>query len=114
VTATTDSAHIVEIAIGNAIVDIVRGRDIPLLEVRPELHLVHDLGFDSLDLARLVAELEIALGVDPFQYVSATAVQTVGDVCVAYRRHLSAPAPVSRRDRESTVEAMRGCGTAQR
>lgn len=49
--------------------------------------LVDDLGFESLDLALAVAELEARLGVDPFA-TDATigAVRTVGDFVAIYRR----------------------------
>ena len=44
------------------------------------------LGLSSLDLALLVAELEIELGVDPFaKLVSITSVRTVDDLVRAYR-----------------------------
>jgi acyl carrier protein len=45
------------------------------------------LGFSSLDLAFLVAELEVELGVDPFaKLVSITSVRSVDDLVQAYRR----------------------------
>ena len=44
------------------------------------------LGLSSLDLALLVAELEIKLGVDPFaKLISITSVRTVDDLVRAYR-----------------------------
>jgi len=44
-----------------------------------------DLGFDSLDLAQLVAGLELSLGVDPFaEQVAVARVVTLGDLCRAY------------------------------
>jgi acyl carrier protein len=44
------------------------------------------LGLSSLDLACLIAELEIELGVDPFaKLVSITSVRTVDDLVRAYR-----------------------------
>lgn len=49
--------------------------------------LGNDLGLTSLDLAQLVASLEINLGADPFQeLVPITSVRTVGDVCHAFER----------------------------
>jgi acyl carrier protein len=46
-----------------------------------------DLGLGSLDLARLVAVLEIRLGVDPFgAEANLGDMRTVGDLCLAYRR----------------------------
>jgi acyl carrier protein len=45
------------------------------------------LGLSSLDLAFLVAELEVELGVDPFaKLVSITSVRSVDDLVRAYRR----------------------------
>ena len=45
------------------------------------------LGLSSLDLAFLVAELEAALGVDPFaKLVSITSVRSVGDLVRAYQK----------------------------
>lgn len=52
--------------------------------------LGNDLGLTSLDLAQLVASLEISLGADPFQdLVPITSVRTVGDVCHAFERFFS-------------------------
>jgi acyl carrier protein len=45
------------------------------------------LGLSSLDLAFLVAELEVRLGVDPFiKLVSITSVRSVGDLVRAYQQ----------------------------
>lgn len=38
----------------------------PQQEVLPDSHLVHDLGFVSLDIAQLLAMMEGELGIDPF------------------------------------------------
>jgi acyl carrier protein len=49
--------------------------------------LVDDLGFESLDLATAVAQLEAELGVDPFATeATITSVRTVGDFVAVYRR----------------------------
>ena len=54
-------------------------------EVRGDQGLVEDLGLKSLDLARIVAKLDIELGVDPFsETVAITSIRTVGDLCRAY------------------------------
>jgi acyl carrier protein len=56
-------------------------------EVRGEQGLVEDLGLKSLDLARIVAKLDIELGVDPFsETVAITSIRTVGDLCEAYEQ----------------------------
>jgi acyl carrier protein len=55
-----------------------------------ELHdgqaLVDDLGIDSMDLAVIVATLELRTRCDPFaERVSIARVRTVGDLCRAYQ-----------------------------
>lgn len=54
--------------------------------VRPEHVFTTDLGFESLDVAQLVATLELELGVDPFATTAVSGVRTVADLCAAYRR----------------------------
>jgi hypothetical protein len=64
---------------------------LPALEKRHTL--TYDLGLRSLDLAQLVATLEIELRADPFaRLVPITSVRTVGDVCDAYGLCFEAPA----------------------
>lgn len=49
-----------------------------------------DLGFSSLDLAKLVAVLELKIGVDPFaKLVPITSIRTVSDLCNAYQKCFS-------------------------
>ena len=63
---------------------------IPVDTLRDESRLVDDLGLKSLDLARVVAKLELTLGVDPFaRLVPITSIRTVGDLCAAYAKCLS-------------------------
>ena len=51
----------------------------------PESNLVSDLGFESLDLAEIVALLELHFGFDPFtDQIAITDVHTVQDLCDAY------------------------------
>src|SRR5260370_33755702 len=58
------------------------------------------LGLSSLDLAFIVAELEVALGVDPFaKLVSITSIQSVGDLVSAYRKALFPEAETVRQDK---------------
>lgn len=66
-----------------------RGLEVPT-ELRADAELVDDLGFSSLTVAALVANLEEALGVDPFQEdeVMITDVRTVGDLRAVYERRL--------------------------
>ncbi|MGZ8245045.1 hypothetical protein [Methylomagnum sp.] len=55
------------------------------VELDDGLNLVHDLGFASLDLAQLVAILEMELDFDPFsEGASIEELKTVGDVCRVY------------------------------
>ena len=59
------------------------GRTLPPLERHHTL--TYDLGLRSLDLAQLVATLEMLLGVDPFaRLVPITNIRTVRDLCDAY------------------------------
>lgn len=49
--------------------------------------IVKDLGFTSLDVAELVAVLEMELDVDPFSNgVSLMEVRTYGDFCAVYEK----------------------------
>jgi acyl carrier protein len=60
-----------------------RGR--VLDSIRGESSLVRDLGFESLDLARIIAILYMKLQADPFsRLVPITSVRTVGDLQAAY------------------------------
>jgi acyl carrier protein len=69
---------------------VAEEESIPVDTLRDESRLVDDLGLKSLDLARVVAKLELTLGVDPFaQLVPITSIRTVGDLCAAYARCLS-------------------------
>jgi acyl carrier protein len=65
-------------------------KDLPKREIAAEDRLNADLGLTSLDLAILVAALEMKLQVDPFQeLVPITSVRTVGDLEGAYVRFFS-------------------------
>jgi len=55
------------------------------VEVTLESKIVHDLGFRSLDIAQLVAMLEIEYEKDPFAEGAALSeVITIGDLCRLY------------------------------
>jgi acyl carrier protein len=57
--------------------------------VEPHHRLAGDLGLASLDVAELVAVLEMTLGVDPFAAGASIAdVRTVGDLAALYQRAL--------------------------
>ncbi|MCB0193850.1 MAG: acyl carrier protein [Anaerolineae bacterium] len=70
--------------------DVIRAvaqeESIELVDLHDAQRLVDDIGLKSLDLARILAILELKLGVDPFSsnLVSITDVRTVGDLCAAY------------------------------
>ena len=76
-------------ALRETIVDIINkvrtdsGRE--AIDPKDDEALVGDIGLDSLDLAQLVAELEHAIGVDPFRDGSATA-RTLGELVGVYEK----------------------------
>src|ERR1700759_5586112 len=65
-------------------------KDLPRRNIAPEDRLNTDLGLTSLDLASLVAALEMKLKADPFQeLVPVTSIRTVGDLEPAYVKYFS-------------------------
>ena len=88
---------------------VAEEESIPLGTLRDEHKLVDDIGLKSLDLARVVAKLESALGVDPFaKLVPITSVRTVGDLCAAYARCRSPAA-----DSAATPDVLAGKARAE-
>jgi len=81
----------VEESIKHVIREIASQHDLVLTEVGMELDIVDDLGFSSLGVVALVAELEDALNVNPFdaEGVVVTDIRTVADLVEVYRRCLS-------------------------
>lgn len=74
-------------AVHQAVLLVARLRGATVDEVTNEHVLARDLGFDSLDLAQVVAELEVSLGVDPFRTARGVPqVRTVGDLVALYTR----------------------------
>ncbi|MCE5268226.1 MAG: acyl carrier protein [Planctomycetaceae bacterium] len=66
---------------------VVKEKNPELTAIRPDQLLVEDLGLRSLDLARIIAKLEVKLDVDPFaELVSITSIRTPGDLCAAYAK----------------------------
>ncbi len=66
---------------------VAREKSASIESVQADQTLVDDLGLRSLDLARIIAKLELKLGVDPFaEMVAVTSIRTVGDLCAAYVR----------------------------
>jgi acyl carrier protein len=81
---TTSSIEDVVIGVVTA---IARTHRPALAQVAAGDALGEDLGFDSMDLAQAVAELEARLGTDPFATsVTIGSIRTVGDFVAAYRR----------------------------
>jgi acyl carrier protein len=67
------------------LLEIVRRRSPSITSVSDEQKLTSDLGLQSLDMAELVAVLEIEFGADPFlSQASIADVHTVGDLCKVY------------------------------
>lgn len=61
----------------------------PKRDINDDTMVVKNLGFSSLDVAELVAVLEMELGVDPFsQGVSIMNVHTVGELHKVYSEAL--------------------------
>ena len=59
--------------------------------LKPDLEIVDDLGFTSLYVAALIANLEEELDIDPFEDedVMITDIRTVGDLCEVYEEALA-------------------------
>ena len=78
----------VEQIVYDTILQIAQQKSADITEVNSEQKLNSDLGFSSLDLAQLVAILEMKLNADPFaKLVSITNIRTVGDLCDAYHQY---------------------------
>ena len=79
-----------------AVVNIIRAvaaeRGLKLPELRDDTEIVDELGFSSLTVAALIANLEETLGIDPFRSddVMITDIRTVGDLIRAYEGCLAA------------------------
>jgi acyl carrier protein len=71
------------------IVDIMAQSDLPEKTITDTSLIVKDLGFTSLDVAELIANLEMELGIDPFSNgVSLLDVRSFGDICEVYSKSL--------------------------
>jgi len=76
----------VEQIVCDVIAKVAGEKKLDLEKVLKTQKLVGDIGFKSIDLARIIAILEIKLDVDPFsKLVPITSIQTVGDLCNAYQ-----------------------------
>lgn len=80
----------VEESIKQVIRDIASQNGLEMTEVSMELDIVDELGFSSLGVVALVAELEDALNVNPFEAegVVVTDIRTVADLVEVYRHCL--------------------------
>lgn len=67
---------------------------ITLQQLSDSSSLVEEVGLRSLHVARLLAILEVRLGVDPFASgeIGMTSIRTVGDLCAAYAPAGAVPA----------------------
>ena len=73
-----------------SVLQIAQQKSVDIAEVSNEQKLNADLGLSSLDLAQLVAVLELRLSADPFaKLVPITSIRTVGDLCDAYRKYFA-------------------------
>ncbi len=72
--------------IENILKEIANNNKKVLPELQSHLELVDDLGFTSLNVAELIANLEEQLEMDPFQDedVMITDIRTIGDLCNVY------------------------------
>ncbi len=78
--------HSVETTVRQIILEVLQQSQPDAPPVLDHQQLNADLGLRSLDLAQIVAELELELDTDPFlELVSVTDMRTVGDLCQAYR-----------------------------
>lgn len=70
---------------------VAEQRGIALPPLREDAEIVDELGFTSLAVAALIANLEEELGVDPFQDedVMITDIRTVADLCRVYENALA-------------------------
>lgn len=73
-------------SIEKVIKDIAEQQKIKLPELKDDLEIVDDLGFSSLSVASLIANLEEVLGIDPFEdeNIMITDMRTIGDFCKVY------------------------------
>ncbi|WP_433790749.1 acyl carrier protein [Actinoplanes sp. CA-252034] len=102
----------VETVVHSVVLEVVNEVAGPREHLAADQQLVADLGLRSLDLARIVAVLEIEVGHDPFlKDVPVTSVRTVGDLVAAYLGTLAPqptePAPAGRRAVDPTARALR-------
>ena len=105
-------AHEVDAAVLDELRRVMEDAGLEARPAPPEARLNADLGLSSLDLAQLVATLEVELDADPFaELVAITSVRTVGDLCEAYRRSLAGEETP---EEDAELEAARARAAARR
>lgn len=78
-------------AIMQVIKEVARQNKLQLPPLREDMEIVDELGFTSLAVASVIANLEEILIVDPFQDegVMITDIRTIGDLCAVYENALA-------------------------
>jgi len=78
--------------IEKVVTEIAAQNEIKLPVLKDSLEIVDDLGFTSLSVAALIANLEELFGVDPFQDedVMITDIRTLKDLCEVYSNCMNA------------------------
>jgi acyl carrier protein len=72
--------------IKHAIQQILDQKSYNIPEIKDELRMIEDLGFSSLDIAQLIAHLEMELGADPFsERALLSSINTVGSLYNVYQ-----------------------------
>ena len=75
----------IEKTISELVLRIVKQKKTDIEKLNPEDLLIDDLQFASLDLAQLVATMEIKFGLDPFaQGARMSEIKTLKDLCNVY------------------------------
>lgn len=79
----------VKTVVDGIIQDIQEQQGLRKVAIQDDLQIVGDLGLKSLDIAQLIAMLEVELEVDPFAAgVPLSSVITVKDLYAVYQQHL--------------------------
>lgn len=87
-----DQMDTIELKVHEVVLRVSRQRSAALPSLENRHRLTSELGLTSLDIARVIAVLELELGVDPFtRHAAITDMRTLGDLCQAYRAGLGAP-----------------------
>ncbi|UAA37466.1 acyl carrier protein [Paraneptunicella aestuarii] len=70
--------------------EVAATQDLNLPDLKDSQEIVDDLGFTSLGVAALIANLEEVFGIDPFEDedVMITDIRTIKDLCKVYAKSL--------------------------